>query len=125
MTSSPQHEQGYARAVKDCVEWLHHEARQMNDGRAKSILDGAAFGLGTTFRRVGRVSIRLNCDPDNWVAVPRALLPRLSGKSGRDYDHAPDEIKPTIMAIARLEHAARDAKTGKRSRADRVEAEHG
>jgi hypothetical protein len=49
--------------------------------------------------------------------VPRALLPRLSGKSGRNYDHAPDEIKPTIMAIARLEHAARDAKSANGSKA--------
>lgn len=48
-----------------------------------------------------------NCDPSNWELVPRALLPRLNGKSGRDYDHAPDELKPAIMAIAKLEHAAR------------------
>ena len=46
---------------------------------------------------------RLNTDPDNWEAMPRGLLPRLNGKSGRDYDHAPDELKPTIMAVAKLE----------------------
>lgn len=50
---------------------------------------------------------RLNTDPSNWEAVPRGLLPRLNGKSGRYYDAAPAELKPTIMAIAKLEHRAR------------------
>lgn len=52
---------------------------------------------------------KTNCDPSNWEVIPRGLLPRLNGKSGRNYDRAPDEIKPTIMAIAKLEHAARNA----------------
>lgn len=47
---------------------------------------------------------RLNTDPSNWELVPRGLLPRLNGKSGRRYDTAPDELKPTIMAVAKLEH---------------------
>lgn len=50
---------------------------------------------------------RSNTDPSNWSCIPRAMLPRLNGKSGRDYDHAPDELKPTIMAIAKLEHKAK------------------
>jgi hypothetical protein len=45
-------------------------------------------------------------DPSNWDLVPRALLPRLNGKSGRAYDQAPNELKPTILAVAKLEHAA-------------------
>lgn len=54
-----------------------------------------------------------NCDPANWEAVPRALLPRLAG--GNRYrrlvafDDAPAELRPTILAVARLEHAARQA----------------
>lgn len=48
---------------------------------------------------------RGNTAPANWTLVPRALLPRLSGKYGRDYDGAPAELKPTIMAVAKLEHA--------------------
>lgn len=52
---------------------------------------------------------RTNCDPSNWAPIPRSLLARLGAKSGRDYDNAPDELKPTIMAIAKLEQAARDA----------------
>lgn len=59
-----------------------------------------------------------NTDPSNWTPVPRALLPRLNGKSGRDYDHAPAELKPTIMAVAKLEHAA--AKVGKQRRRGRA-----
>jgi hypothetical protein len=46
-------------------------------------------------------------DPSNWELIPRALLPRLGGRFGRDYDNAPDASKPTIMAVAKLEHAAR------------------
>lgn len=49
---------------------------------------------------------RLNTKPSNWTAVPRAMLPRLS----RAYDTAPPELRPTILAIARVEHAARIAK---------------
>lgn len=48
-----------------------------------------------------------NCDPSNWQLVPRGVLPRLNGKSGRDYDHAPAELKPVIMTIAKLEHRVR------------------
>lgn len=55
---------------------------------------------------------KLNADPTNWTAVPRGLLPRLNGNSGRNYDAAPGELKPTIMAVAKLEHAARTRRRG-------------
>lgn len=58
--------------------------------------------------------VRTNCDPSNWQAVPLGMLSRLHGKSGRDYDRAPAELKPIIMATAKLEHAAREARKGKR-----------
>lgn len=48
---------------------------------------------------------RLNTDPENWIAVPRGMLPRLNNKHGRAYDKAPDAVKPTVMAVATLEHA--------------------
>jgi hypothetical protein len=48
-------------------------------------------------------SNRLNTDPSNWELIPRALLARLSGRFGRGYDDAPADLKPTIMAVARLE----------------------
>ncbi|TGP22318.1 MULTISPECIES: HNH endonuclease [unclassified Mesorhizobium] len=51
---------------------------------------------------------RRNTDPSNWRAIPRALLARLAGRYGRGYDAAPSALKPTILAIAELEHAARE-----------------
>jgi len=56
---------------------------------------------------------KLNTSPSNWACIPRALLPRLNGRFGRGYDQAPDEVKPTIMAIAQLEHKAREARKAK------------
>jgi hypothetical protein len=53
---------------------------------------------------------RLNTDPSNWELIPRALLPRLGGRFGRGYDNAPAALKPTIMAVAKLEHKLREHK---------------
>lgn len=36
-----------------------------------------------------------------------------NAKVGRDYDTAPAELKPTILAIAKLEHKAREAGKGR------------
>lgn len=55
---------------------------------------------------------KANTSPSNFACVPRALLPRLNGRFGRDYDAAPAELKPTILAIAKLEHKAREARKG-------------
>ncbi len=52
---------------------------------------------------------RLNTAAANWVAVPRALLPRLAGRWRQPFDSAPLELKPALLAVARLEHAAREA----------------
>ncbi|MDF2141226.1 HNH endonuclease [Paenirhodobacter sp. CAU 1674] len=51
-----------------------------------------------------------NTDPTNWEAVPMALAPRLNGKYGRGYDGAPPDLKPTILAVAKLEHRVRELK---------------
>jgi len=50
---------------------------------------------------------RQNTNPANWDCVSRALLPRLNGRFGRAYDSAPAELRPAIMATAKLEHALR------------------
>lgn len=50
---------------------------------------------------------KANTNPENWKAIPLALAPRLNGRFGRGYDQAAPELKPTIMAIAELEHLAR------------------
>jgi hypothetical protein len=60
---------------------------------------------------------KTNTDPENWACVPRALLPRLNGRFGRDYDSAPAELKPLILQIARLEHAARTRRQAKTRKA--------
>jgi len=53
---------------------------------------------------------KTNCDPKNWMSIPRAILPRLNGRFGRDFDNAPAELKPPILATAMLEYKAREAK---------------
>jgi hypothetical protein len=60
---------------------------------------------------------KTNTDPSNWLAVPRAMLPRLAGRWSRNYDSAPEELKTTLLAIAKLEHAAREARRAKKERA--------
>lgn len=53
---------------------------------------------------------RLNTDPSNWEAIPRGVAIRLQrGKwdQGFDYDAAPADLKPAIMAIAKIRHATR------------------
>jgi hypothetical protein len=60
---------------------------------------------------------RGNTDPSNWEAVPRALLPRLAGGNRYHrklaFDDAAPEVRPSILAIAKLEHGARQrAKRG-------------
>lgn len=57
---------------------------------------------------------RTNCDPANWQLIPRALLPSLNGGPwrGLPYDQAAQEVKPTIMLLAKLRWAKRVAGKG-------------
>jgi hypothetical protein len=53
---------------------------------------------------------RQNTDPSNWELMPRAMLPALNGgpnKTRLAYADASPEVRPTLIAIARVEHAAR------------------
>lgn len=59
------------------------------------------------------LSDKLNTDPSNWQLVPRAILPRLNGGRSKKhiaYDDAPEELKPAILAVAKLDHQARTIK---------------
>lgn len=56
---------------------------------------------------------RTNTDPSNWTLIPRSLLPRLDGRFGRGYENAPVDLKPTIMAVVKLEQQVRES--GKKS----------
>lgn len=51
-----------------------------------------------------------NCDPSNWEAIPRGVLPHLSARFGMHYDQAEPEVKPAIMTLAKLKHAAKNAR---------------
>ncbi len=55
---------------------------------------------------------RTNTSPSNWELIPRALLPRLAGRWAPAYDDAPAGLKPTIMAVAKLEHRLREKQRG-------------
>ena len=79
--------------------WLWEQANgPVPEGHALKCLDGN----------------RMNTAPANWEPVPRALLPRLAGGNRYSrvlaYDDAPAELKPTVLAIARLQHRARERK---------------
>lgn len=59
---------------------------------------------------------RGNTAPHNWIAIPRALLPRLNGRWTKlRYDDAEPELKPIILKLAELKHAAREAQRGAQS----------
>jgi len=52
---------------------------------------------------------RLNTAPSNWEAIPRGVLARLNGgrfKKRLAYDAAHPDVKPVVMAMAKLEHIA-------------------
>jgi hypothetical protein len=55
---------------------------------------------------------RTNTDPSNWECLPEAMKPRFSGRHTMAYDTAPAELKPTLMAIAKLEQKVRSVKLG-------------
>lgn len=57
---------------------------------------------------------KLNVEPSNWEAIPRAILPRLNGgrfKTRLAYDDAEPEVRPALLAIAKIEHRARSIKS--------------
>lgn len=59
-------------------------------------------------------SNKLNTDPSNWELIPRSILPRLNGgKASRTiaYDSAPAELKPAILAVAKIDHAIKQKRT--------------
>lgn len=47
-------------------------------------------------------SNRLNTDPSNWILLSRSLQPFLNGHRGPNYDQAAPEVKPAILALAKL-----------------------
>ncbi|QBF31526.1 HNH endonuclease signature motif containing protein [Thalassococcus sp. S3] len=91
-----------------------HSRRYMHKHRYLWELENGPLPEGMCLK--SRDGDRTNCDPSNWIAIPRALLPRLNGRFGRNYDAAPAELKPLILKTALLEHEAREARKGERKR---------
>ncbi len=50
-----------------------------------------------------------NTDPSNWELLPRATLPHLNGHHGFDYEAAEPEVRPSIIAVTKLKHTAKEA----------------
>lgn len=58
---------------------------------------------------------RLNTDPSNWEPVDRGVLARLNGGRFRKtvpYDAASPELRPIVMASAKLKHRAHTLRKG-------------
>lgn len=53
---------------------------------------------------------RLNTDPSNWEAIPRGTLPYLNGRHGLAYNAAHPQVKPALLALAKVKHAANRAR---------------
>lgn len=59
---------------------------------------------------------KTNTDPANWTLISRGVLPRINGGRATRvmaYDAAPADLKPTILAIAKVEQKVRDVKKGR------------
>jgi hypothetical protein len=54
---------------------------------------------------------RLNTDPTNWELLPRAAQVYLGGFRGIDYEAASPEVRPAIIALAKLKHASKKARS--------------
>jgi hypothetical protein len=47
---------------------------------------------------------RTNTDPENWLLIPRGLLPLMNGFRGKNYQSAPPELRPSILTLAKLRY---------------------
>ena len=95
---------GFERRYVHKHRWLwEKENGPVPEGMALKCLDGN----------------KRNSDPSNWKLISRALLPRLNNQWGRSYDTAPAELKPSIMAVAELEHCAAQKRKNRKGRRER------
>lgn len=59
---------------------------------------------------------RQNTDPSNWECIPRGVSALLNGRWSVGYDEAPAEIKPTIMALAKLKYQVKRVSPNRRKK---------
>lgn len=80
------------------------------DGHCLKCIDGDKSNTATT----------------NWMAIPRALLPRLNGRwTLLNYDNAEPELRPYILAAAKLKHAARESAKSSTKQKEARNGKHG
>lgn len=110
---------GHERVDKDGYVWISVDERNPHTGFERRYVHKhrwlwqqkhGPIPDGMVLKCKGEKS---NCDPSNWELVPRELLPRLNNRWGRRYDDAPAELKPTILAVAKLERAIHDKRPSK------------
>lgn len=91
---------GFERRYVLKHRWLWEQANgPVPEGHALKCLDGN----------------KQNTDPSNWEAIDRGVLARLNGgrfKRTLAYDDAAPELKPTVMALAKLRHRSGQMKRG-------------
>ncbi|MDC7683252.1 HNH endonuclease signature motif containing protein [Asticcacaulis sp. BYS171W] len=56
---------------------------------------------------------RTNTSPENWECVPRGVAVHLGGRAAIQYDHADPELKPSIMAVAKVKYQVRQRRAKK------------
>jgi hypothetical protein len=89
---------GYERRYVLKHKWLWEKANgPVPEGHALKCLDGD----------------KTNCDPSNWEAIPRGILPQLNGRHGIAYDTASPEVKPVLLTLAKLKRAAREKRSSR------------
>lgn len=61
---------------------------------------------------------KANTSPANWELISRGLLPRLNGGARKQhlaYEDAAQEVRPVLLAIAKIDHQARELRRSKRA----------
>lgn len=90
---------GYERRYVHKHVWLWEQANgPVPDGHVLKCLD----------------TDKTNTDPSNWEAIPRGVLAKLNGgrhKKHLAYNEASPELRPAVMAIAKVSHRARQLRT--------------
>lgn len=107
--------EGYVEiSVDQPNPWTGHSRRYVQKHRYLWEQANGPLPAGMVLKSVD--GDRTNTDPANWQAIPRALLPILNGgrhKQRPAYDDAAPEVRPAIMAVAKLKHRARTVRQGK------------
>lgn len=49
MSAKPEYDRGFKAGIRVAVTWLHNRAGEMNDWRARDVLNAAGFNLGTAY----------------------------------------------------------------------------